>query len=78
MHHRKKESRLNIPFTSFLIQEQYNDVMDCNLPRANMGLSDVTGELEGKVKIAEVYIERSAVITKGEKGSEMWLKIFGF
>ena len=27
--------------------------------------------------IAEVYIERSAIITKGEKGREMWLKIFG-
>ena len=24
-------------------------------------------------RIAEVYIERSAIITKGEKGREMWL-----
>ena len=27
--------------------------------------------------LAEVYIERSAIITKGEKGREMWLKFFG-
>ena len=34
--------------------------------------------IENRFQLAEVYIERSAVITKGEKGSEMWLKIFGF
>ena len=29
------------------------------------------------VNLAEVYIKRSAIITKGEKGSEMWQKFFG-
>ena len=29
-------------------------------------------------KVAEVYIQRSAIITKGEKGSEMLPKKFGF
>ena len=27
--------------------------------------------------LAEVYIERSAIITKGEKGREMWQIFFG-
>ena len=27
-----------------------------------------------KYLLAEVYIERSAIITKGEKGREMWQK----
>ena len=31
-----------------------------------------------RITIAEVYIERSAVITKGEKGREMWQIFFGF
>jgi len=29
-------------------------------------------------QLAEVYIQRSATITKGEKGSEMWQKFLGF